>query len=391
MTVSDNFDWVHGGYIQNDPDGPCFLIKAGSSATIDYKLFADNAKDDGKEFKLVFKTKNVSNPEAIFLSCLDNTTEKDHIGVKMGVQCANIYGQSGNLELIYSEDDVIEFEFNISKNTDNVPMIMGYEDGVPSRPLVYDSTFNFTQNNPKEITLGSPDCDVYIYRFKVYNTSLTNREILSNFIADARSVSDIISRYNRNQIYDKNNKLTAESLAEKCPWLRIYKVSAPHFTNNKKDIVTGTETIRHTIQQIYKAGDPVLDNWTCYNARHSGQGTSSNNYGAAGRNLDFIMNEDDAYFELGDGTVAREITLTRKSIPVAYLNAKVNIASSNNLTNAILANHYNEFNPYRRPFIRPEGYPKDYIKDTMEFHNCVIFIQEADPDLSTHREFADTD
>lgn len=217
MTVSDNFDWVNGGYIQNDADGACFLIKAGSSATIDYKLFADDAKKTGKEFKLIFKTKNVSNPDAIFLSCIDNTTEKDHIGIKMGVQGANIYGQSKNLELIYSEDDTIEFEFNISKNTDDVPMIMGYEDGVPSRPLVYDSTFSFTQNTPKPITLGSPDCDVYIYRFKVYNTSLTNTEILSNFIADARSVDDMISRYNRNQIYDKNNKLTAETLAEKCP------------------------------------------------------------------------------------------------------------------------------------------------------------------------------
>lgn len=396
MTVSENFDWVNGGYIQNDADGACFLIKAGSSATIDYKLFADDAKKTGKEFKLIFKTKNVSNPDAVFLSCLDNTTEKDHIGIKMGAQGANIYGQSKNLELVYSEDDTIEFEFNISKNTDDVPMIMGYEDGVPSRPLVYDSTFSFTQNDPKPITLGSPDCDVYIYRFKVYNTSLTNVEILSNFIADARSVDDMISRYNRNQIYDKNNKLTAEALAEKCPWLRVYKVEAPYFTNNKKDKVPGT-----TITQIYKNGDPVLDNWVCYNAQHSGQGTSSNDYGASGRNLDFIMNKSGVkdelgndikpHFILGDGSRATKISMTRSSVPVAYLNAKVNIASSNNLTNAMLANRYNKFNPYKRPFIREADYPIDNIKDTMEFHNCVIFIKESNADLSTHREFADTD
>ena len=386
MTVSDNFDWTNGGYIPDDPNGPCFCIKAGSTATIDYKLFGDDAKKNGKEVKLVFRTKNVANPDAIFLSCIDNTTSKDHIGIEMGVHSAHIYGQNGNLELAYSEEDVIEFDFNISKNTEKVPMIMGYEDGVPSRPIVYDNDYNFTQNTKKDITLGSPDCDIFIYRFKVYNTSLTNTEILNNFIKDARTADEMIYRYTRNQIYDENHKLTPETLAEKCPWLRVYKVSAPYFTNNKSDKVKNT-----TIQQLYKNGDPVLDNWVCHNAQHSGQGTSSNNYGAAGRNLDFIMNKSDAYFELGDGTTTDKITLTRESVPVAYLNAKVNIASANNLTNAILAKRYNTFNPYRRPFVERDGINLDFIKDTMEFHNCVIFIQETDPNLSTHREFADTD
>jgi hypothetical protein len=392
MSVSDNFDWKNGGYqIEKDADGKSipgtehFCIKAGSTATIDYKLFANDAKVYGKECKLVFKTKHVTNPDAVFLSCIDNKTAQDHIGLKMGVHQANIYGQSGNLELAYSEEDIIEFEFNISKNTEAVPMVMGYEDGVPSRPMIYDSTYNFKQSNPKEITLGSPDCDLLIYRFKVYDTSLTASDILDNFIADARTSEELLARFSRNQIYNDNNKLDPDVFAEKCPWLRVYKLSAPHFTNNKSDKVKNTK-----IQQLYKNGDPVLDNWTCYNAQHSGQGTSSNNYGAAGRNLDFIMNKDGTYFELGDGTTASTITLTRESVPTAYLNAKVNIASSNNLTNALLANRYNRFNPYRRPFVERDGINIDFIKDTMEFHNCVIFIQETDPDISTHREFADT-
>ena len=386
ITVSDNFDWINGGYIPDDPDGPCFCVRAGSSATINYELFADEAKVSGKEVKVVFKTKDVSNPDAIFLSCIDNTTDKDHIGLTMGVHNANIFGKNGNLELAYSEDDVIEFEFNISKDVETVPMVMGYEDGVPSRPMVYDNTYSFKQNTPKTITIGSPDCDVYIYRLKVYNTSLSATDILKNFIADARTADEIIARYNRNQIYDENQKLTAETLAEKCPWLRVYKISAPRFTESKSDKVAGT-----TIQQIYKSGDPVLDNWVAYNSQHSGQGTSSNNYGAAGRNLDFIMNGADSYFELGDNTTTKEITLTRGSVPTAYLNAKVNIASSNNLTNAILANRFNQFNPYRRPFVREEGFDISKIKDTMEFYNCAIFIQETDTDLTKHKEFADTD
>ena len=400
LSVSEDFDWVNGGYIPNDSDGPCFCIKAGSTAIIDYKLFANEARVSGKDVKLIFKTKNVANPDAVFLSCIDNTTDKDHIGVKMGVQGASIYGKDVSLDLAYSEEDVIEFEFNISSDGEAIPMIMGYEDGVPSRPVVYNTqTSSFQQNSAKVITLGSPDCDLYIYRFKVYETSLSAQDILRNFIADARTTEEMVDRYNRNQIYDEAGSLTAEALAEKCPWLRIYKISAPHFTNNKSDKVSGT-----TIQQIYKAGDPVLDNWVCYNAQHSGQGTSSNNYGAAGRNLDFIMNRSDSYFILGDGSRPDNgaITLTRESIPVAYLNAKVNIASSNNLTNAILANRYNKFNPYARPFVDSQlidtgkkdtaGNPiKIKPKDTMEFHNCVIFIRETDQDLATHREFADTD
>ena len=96
------------------------------------------------------------------------------------------------------------------------------------------------------------------------------------------------------------------------------------------------------------------------------------------------------YFVLGDGTETDKITLTRTSVPVAYLNAKVNIASSNNMTNAMLANRYNEFQPYNRPFVRDEGVDTSFIRDTMQFFNCVIFVQETNEDLSTHREFANT-
>ena len=389
MSVSDNFDWVNGGY-QLDANGDqYFCIKAGTSAVVDYKLFADDAKKNGKEFKLVFKTTNVQKADATFLRCVDNTTGSNHIGIQMNAHEAYIYGQANSLQLPYSENDIIEFEFNISKNTEAVPMVMGYEDGVSTRPMVYDDSFDFTQNTPQYITLGSDSCDLHIYRFKVYNTSLSARGILNNFIADARNADEMVARYNRNQIYDENQNLDPDILAEKCPWLRVYKLSAPYFTNNKSDKVPGT-----IIQQIYKGGDPVLDNWTCYNAQHSGQGTSSNNYGAAGRNLDFIMNKSgvdgvDPYFVMGDGSEASKITMTRTSVPVAYLNAKVNIASSNNMTNAMLANRYNQFNPYKRPFVRDEGVDTSFIKNTMEFANCVIFVRETNEDISTHREFAD--
>lgn len=392
MTVSSNFDWVNGGYQFDDDGDQYFCIKAGTSVDIDYQMFADDAKRNGKEMKLVFKTTNVQEANALFMSCVDNTTGTDHIGIEMYAHEAYIYGSADKLYLPYSENDIIEFEFNINKDSEEITEFCGYEDGVSTRHMVYDDSFNFTQNTPKTITLGSDKCDLHIYRLKIYNTSLSARSILNNFIADARNADEMINRYNRNQIYDENQNLTAEILAEACPWLRVYKLSAPYFTNKKKDKVAHT-----TIQQIYKNGDQILDNWTCYNASHSGQGTSSDNYGAAGRNLDFIMNNSQLvdvkpYFILGDGeTRVTEISQTRTSVPVAYLNFKANIASSNNFTNALLAKRFDTYNPYTRIFFREDGFDTSIIRDTMEFHNAVVFIQETDEDLSTHREFADTD
>jgi hypothetical protein len=419
MTVSPDFDWVNGGYQIDEAGDSYFCVKAGTHATFDHKLFGDDAKTFGKEFKLIFKTTNVSYANATFLSCVDNTTEINHIGLEMNVHEAIIYGATGSLNLPYSENDIIEFEFNISPNTDDIPMVLGYEDGVATRPMVYGSSHKFQQSTAKDIVVGSEYCDVHIYRMKAYSAARSDTDIQKNFIADARTAPEMIDRYKRNQIYE-GGVLTPEYLAKVCPWLRVFKVSAPYFTNKKDNKVNNT-----TIECIYGDGDPVLDNWVAYSSVHSGQGTTSDNYGAAGRNLDFIMKPykdygNEAYIQLGDGSIVKKISLTRNSVPVNYLNVKVNIASSNNMTNALLAKRYNQFNPYKRPFVRSISLEDRYtaeeiaamsdearanavaaldmeakeliakIKDTMEFYNCVVFIQETSEDVSTHREFADT-
>lgn len=395
MTVSDNFDWINGGY-QIDKNGDqCFCIKAGTSAEIDYELFGDDAKSNGKQVKLIFRTENVSDSNTTFLSCISDTTgDGKYIGIDMKAQEAKIYAKEDNLPLPYAEEEIIEFEFNIAASSEVIPMVMGYEDGVSTRPMVYDDTHDFQQyqGHRMPISLGSDDCDLYIYRFKVYNKSLSDRDILNNFIADARSAEEMIARYDRNQIY-KEGVLDPDYLAEMCPDLRVIKLEVPHFTADKDDKVYDPN-IPTIIECIYKNGDPIYDNWVAYDCVHSGQGTSSNNYGASGRNLDLIMKSykdygNAPYIVLGDGSQVSKVSLTRESIPVNYFNVKVNIASSENANNALLQKRYNQYNPYKRPFVREDESIIPYIKDTMEFQNCVIFVKESDPDLSTHVEFND--
>ena len=404
MTVSDNFDWQNGGY-QIDSDGnQYFCVKAGTNAVINYNLFGTDPKKSGAEFKLVFKTTNVRKSTATFLSCLPES-DTTQVGLEMNVHEAYIRSSADSLYFPYSEEDIIEFEYNINAlNTEDssaTAILMAYEDGVGGRPMIFDDTHRLYQYAPAPITIGSEDCDVHIYRMKAYSSALTDSNILSNFIADARDSDDMIARYDRNQIYNENNALTPDSVAAACPDLRIIKIEAPHFTNDKKDFVKNT-----SMECIYKNGDATLDNWKFVNCYHAGQGTTSNEYGFAARNIDVICCFDGIHqanskisldpdykteLTLGDGTKYTDgtgkVSLTRNSIPNNWFNFKVNVASSEMSNNALLQKRFNDYLPYSNPATRRDA----RVKNSMEFVNCVIFIKESDPDVSTHREFDDTD
>lgn len=359
LTVSDNFDWSNGGY-QLDEDGDTyFCVKAGTTANISYKLFGDDAKKLGKNFKLVFKTTNVKNYDATALTCLNGG-----IGLNIQAQKVTLTSEQNSISLPTCEDDFMEFEFNILPDSQYKEMVL-WLDGIPCRVELYDASDNFTQASPVGITIGSPDCDVLVYRMKSYMMNLTDDEILDNFIADAKNAEEMIERYTRNDITDVSGELNPDLLAEKCPDLRIIKISAPTFTTGKKNEVPNT-----TIQHIYKNGRAVEDNWTATGS-HKGQGTSSNAYGESGRNIDIDCSGG---FTFGDESTGSKYAFTENSVGEKYFNIKVNVASSENANNALLADEFNEFNPYIRQ--ARKNNPK--VRDTMAFYPCVVFIQETD-------------
>ncbi len=389
MTVSDNFDWVNGGYQIDENGDQYFCVKAGTNAIINYNLFADDPKKTGKEFKAIFKTKNIRRRDTSFLTCIDN-----NIGLDMKVEYATVYDTGGSLKCNYCEDTIIEYEFNINKDTDMM-VVMSYEDGTPSKPYEYKETSSFKQSTPQPITIGSGDCDIHIYRMKAYSISLTDTDIKNNFIADARNANEMIARYNRNRIYNENGGLvstsangdfSADALMKAAPDLRYVFLEVPQFTNDKDNKIDGC-----TVYFRYPAGTRPQDNWDCTGVRHRGQGTSSNLYGYSGRNIDLCMDRDESLFtytdEEGNIVESSTITLTDTSVPTDYLNIKVNIASSENANNAQMARRFNEY----QPFLRYARKKDSRVKDTMEFYNCVVFIRETSTNDSVpHREFKDT-
>ena len=214
-------------------------------------------------------------------------------GLELRAHRSNLYLDNGTLTYPYSEEDIIEFEYNIYPVTQNkyTSCILTYEDGVPSASILYPKGVGaLVQTTPENIKLGSDDCDIHIYRMKFYNRKLENDEILQNFYADALDPTDMTARYERNRNTYTTDKqpdtITPQSIANACPDLRVIMIEAPMLTEGKNSFIKNT-----SVRCIYKNGRPE-DNWIAYNAYHAGQGTSSDAYGAAGRNLDIIFGFD---------------------------------------------------------------------------------------------------
>lgn len=368
LTVSDNFDWSNGGYQIDDDGDTYFCVKAGTTAVIDYPLFKDDAKKTGKEFKLMYRCTNVRNYDAQVLSCLSGG-----IGLNVCAQTAELKSEQNSLSTPYAEDNYMELEFNILPDNPYREMVT-WIDGIPQHFELYETSDSFTQTSSVGITIGSDDCDVHIYRMKAYTMNLTDDEMLDNFIADAKNADEMIDRYIRNNILDSSGNLDPDILAEKCPDLRIIKIDTPRFTTSKKDKVAST-----SFQQIYKNGR-VVDNWISYDGIHNGQGTSSEYYGESGRNLELNCKNG---FTFSDGQTAEKYSMSKNAIPINYFNIKLNIASSENINNSYLASEFNRFNPHVRSAKKKD--PR--VRDTMEFHPCVVFIRETD--LENAVEFKD--
>lgn len=346
-------------------------------------------------------------------------------GLELNASGSYMYLPIGTLAYAHSEGDIIEFEYNINgalKNHIDSSIII-YEDGVPSAATIYTrntDTYDksvFYQSAPNSLIVGSDECDVYIYKMRLYDKALTNQEILKNFYADGLTDDEMSNRYDRNSALVNAAEITPDLVAENCPDLRVIMIEAPRLTGGKTSFIKDTK-----VRCIYKNGRPE-DNWVALNAYHAGQGTSSDNYGAAGRNLDIMFgfdgidplivekpNKNNYSFDktyksilikginnelaankntiLDSATYAAQsdeytittdgsglVSINPDSIPNNWFNIKLNIASSENANNAYLQSRYDRF--LRHLYTTPAQERNEHIKNDMEFVNCVVFIKET--------------
>ena len=364
FTYSNNFDWTNGGFQQDDEGVTAFVVKRGTYATFDRSFFNDVATGNGKEIKIVFKTTNVRDYSAEFLTCFSG-----NVGLKLQAQQGILNSGSESTTIPYCEDKKIEMDINIeASNEDKLAVI--WLRGVPSDAIVYASTDTWMQTAPQLVKIGSEDCDVWIYRIKMYKNSLTRFEILDNYIADCGNTEEMIKRYERNDIYNTDGSINLSDLMNANPSLRIIHIEAPEMTTSKDN-----EIHCDKVTLYYKNGGAEYT-FVATNVIMKAQGTSSLAYGQAALNLDLDFSEATSWVN-GNGVDIAEFSMNDYSIPVNYFNIKLNVASSESANNICLADDYNTFNPFQaepRYSNNKDSSIVQKVRDTVEGNPCAVFL-----------------
>lgn len=414
LIPSENFDWANGGWVQENIGTAkepqivdAFLIKAGSSITLDYSPFeaaeSGGSKNDmtaknGKNMKFIFKTTNCQKMTAPIMVCKGS----EYAGLIINSQNAEIYNREkaeSKINLPYVEEEIVELEYNIEAETHGrESLLVSYISSDPSQAVKCNLTPSgqsgqWTQDTPQKLVFGSEFCDVYLYRVKVYDRELSDAEIMQNYYADAFDGTTAYQRYSDNDILLENGDIDIEKLKQKYPELRILLIDCKDvWSNGKKDY-------REAYVEHYYPNGRLKDNWKA-NVGISIQGTSSVEYLTSAGNFDIdfkckkienprekglkylfegefcskeeLVGNPNIEAALVEELLETEYAMTDDSIPVNYINVKVNVASSENANNACLAQWYHLRNGYKR---RARLF-NEKIRDTMEFHPCVIFLKE---------------
>lgn len=320
------FNFSSDGW-QKDADGiTCLRVSGDARVVIPYKPFASDFRSTGKTIELEFATRNVLDYDAPILTCY-----ADSRGLRLTPQRASLKSEQSEISTQYKEDEHIRVAFVAEKRAEN-RFLLTYIDGIPSGVVQYPTDDDFSQPTPVNISIGSNDCTIDIYRIRIYDNDLTRHQVLDNWIADTQNAAVMLDRYTRNNVFDAYGKIVVANLPANIPYFILNAPELPQFKGDKKTI-TGTYT------------DPMYPSksFTFEGCQINVQGTSSAPY--ARKNYDMQFKGG---FELASGH-ADQYALRPGAIPFNRFVLKADVASSEGANNVELVRLYNDACPYKTP------------------------------------------
>ena len=321
------FNYASDGW-QKDGDGSTVLRVAGDArVNIPYQIFGSDCRQTGKTIELEFATRTVMNYDAVILSCLSGGR-----GIFLTAQQVKLMSEQSEISMQFKENEHVRVAFVVEKRSEN-RLIYCYINGIMSGTVQYPASDDFAQTSPVGISIGSNDCTIDIYCIRVYDNDLTRSQVLDNWIADTQSVEDMLSRYQRNRVYDEYGQVVKERLPSDLPYLIIECPELPQYKGDKK-----------TVSGSYTDPQDPSRNFTFTGAQFDVQGTSSQYYERKNYKGKFKNG-----FDMVSGGTVSGYKLREDSIPVSTFCFKADVASSEGANNVELVRLYDMACPYKTP------------------------------------------
>ncbi|MBQ8749426.1 MAG: hypothetical protein IJZ29_03050 [Clostridia bacterium] len=192
-----NFNWSTNGWINN-----ALRLNGQAQVFIPFKIFEKDFRTYGKTIEFEFAARDVATIDTVaIISYADNK------GIKLKMNEAFIQSEQSSVNTKYKDEEKIRLSFVI-ESKDGLRLIKTFVNGVISGITQYPANDNFQQSSPVGITLNPDGGSVDIYNIRIYDSALSDIDMLNNYMADLETLGEQIEEYNKNNIFDSNGEVS---------------------------------------------------------------------------------------------------------------------------------------------------------------------------------------
>ena len=245
-------------------------MSAGSSLAIDYAPLGNNPTGVGKTIEIEWKTKNVTNDNAVIC----DLRGENGVGILITATKVSMISADGVvIETEYKSDENVRIGFIINKSSGvtNRRLSFIYTNGIVSRAEQWATTDNY--NSDAEILFtATNEAEISLKSIKVYDNALSSDNMLNNFILYRDTISEMMEVYDRNDVYEEGTTtFSPEKMMNRLP-VMIVTGDIPTLEN------TSDKNEQIVVDIEYYNMQYPEKNFTMKNAAMRPQGTSSMGY-----------------------------------------------------------------------------------------------------------------
>lgn len=352
----ERFAWsAADGWVESDSGETVLRFLPKNKMIIPYQPFAVDRRATGYTLEFELSTHNVINSDAEVISCI-------HEGRGFVVKAQSIMFKSEQSEEViakFGEDTRVRVGICIEPQTLN-RFIKLYINGILCGVTQYPENDSFKQSAPQNITIGSNECGLDLYKMRFYNRNLTDAEQLNNFICDRTNLTERIKAKERNEIFDISGNLTISSLPSTIPYLVMQCEELPQFKGDKKKKKSIYFVDRLRPDRCFSAEDCQFDV----------QGTSSAGYPI--KNFKVKFGSGITY---NDGRTADGYPIIEDGLISKCLCLKADYASSEQANNVVLVNYYDEL--IRDYYLTPAQRENEKVRIGISGRPIVVFWENT--------------